>query len=394
MANEVLHPKEVRISSVEDSIPPGEMETTIDFPAIFKSLREGKKTIVTSALSALVLATVIAFLIPVRYTASASFIPPNSGMSGASALAGQLSQLSGLGGGLLGSVKNPGDLYIGILKSRLIAANLVKRFQLERVYGVKKESIAEKMLSNHSDFVIGLKDSIITVNVTDKSPERARDMTNAYLEELQNATGSLALTESSQRRLFYEKRLDREKNELADAEVAMKQSQETTGLIAPIGQTAAEIQAIAQLRAQIASRQVALASLLHDETEQNPDVLRVRSEIGSLQAQVSQMENGKAGGPSGAHSTAQVPGLELEYVRKARDVKYHEALFEIIAKQYEAARLDEARDAPLQILDPATLPDTKSGPPRLFIILGGLLCGIVAGAVGVIFWPTWRQELA
>jgi tyrosine-protein kinase Etk/Wzc len=371
------------------SIPPEEMESSIDFPALLKLLREGKRTIAIVTLAALVLAITAAFLLPVRFTAVASFVPPNSGMSGAGALAGQLSQLSGLGGGLLGSVKSPGDLYVGILKSHLIANALIKRFDLEHVYGVRKTSQAAKMLANNSDFAVGVKDSIVTISVTDRSAERARDIANAYLEELKNTTGGLALTESSERRLFFEQRLAQEKNALADSEVALKQSQEKSGLIAPSGQTAVEIQAIAQLRSQIALRQVSLASLLHDETEENPDVLRLRSELNSLQAQVSQMANGKSGGPSGALSTAQVPGLELEYVRLARDVKYHEALFQIIAKQFEAARIDEARDAPLQILDRATVPDSKSGPARMYIVLGGLLFGLAAGTVGVILKPVW-----
>jgi uncharacterized protein involved in exopolysaccharide biosynthesis len=263
----------------------------------------------------------------------------------------------------------------------------VKRFRLQSVYNVRKESLAEKMLANHSDFSIGIKDSIITVSVTDKSAERARDIANAYLEALQFKSGGLALTESSQRRLFFEQRLAQEKNALADAEVDLKQSQERTGLIAPAGQTMVGIEATAQLRSQIAARQVGLASLLQAGTEQNPDVLRLRSEIANLQAQVAQMENSKTGGPSGSLSAAQVPSLGLEVIRRAREVKYHETLFDIIARQYEVARLDEAHEAPLQILDRAIVPDTKSGPPRMYIVAGGLLLGLFGSAIGVLLWP-------
>lgn len=370
-----------------ESIYPEERESSVDFRALFSSLRKGKRIIGLVTLGTVVLALAIAFLLPVQYTATTTFLPPGSSLPGASALAGQLSQLSGIGGGLLGSVKSPGDMYVGILKSRSISELMVKRFDLRSVYGVRRESQAEKKLGNRSEFAVGMKDSIVSVSVTDGRPERARDMANAYLEALRATSGGLALSESSQRRLFFEQRLAQEKNALADAEVELKLSQERTGLIAPAGQASVGIQATAQLRSQIATRQVRLASLLHDETEQNPDVLRVRSEIASLNAQVAQMESSKTGGPSGSLSTVQVPGLELEYVRKAREVKYHETLFDIIARQYEAARLDEAHEAPLQILDKATTPDMKSGPPRMFIVLGGLIVGLVGSAIGVLTWP-------
>jgi tyrosine-protein kinase Etk/Wzc len=375
--------------SASDGVSPEEMESSVDFRALFSALRKGKRAIGMVTLGAVLLSLAIAFLLPVQYTATAAFIPPgsNSNLSGASALAGQLSQLSGLGGGLLGSAKSPGDLYVGILKSRSIAEDMVKRFRLQSVYNVRKESRAEKMLASRSSFLVGLKDSIVTVSVTDKSAERARDMANAYLEQLESKNGGLALTESSQRRLFFEQRLAREKNALADAEVNLKQSQERTRLIAPAGQTMVGIQATAELRSQIASRQVLLASLLQAGTEQNPGVLRLRSEIANLEGQVAQMENSKTGGPSGSFSSAQVPGLELEVVRRTRDVKYHETLFDIIARQYEAARLDEAHEAPLQILDRAIVPDTKSGPPRMYIVAGGLLLGLFGSAIVVLLWP-------
>ena len=255
---------------------------------------------------------------------------------------------------------------------------------LTKAYKVKKESDAEKLLAKNSTFESGTKDPLVTISVTDTVPERARDLANGYLAALQDTSSGLSLSESSQRRLFFEQRLSKERDDLADAEVALKQSQEKTGLIAPAGQTASELQTLASLRAQITDRQVRLASLLHEETEQSPNVLRLRSEISNLQAQTSQMENGQSKGQFGRFSAAQVPELELDYIRKTRDVKYHEALFDIIAKQYEAARLDEAKDAPLQVLDHATVPDTKSGPHRTLLMALGMLLGLAAGVVWVL----------
>ena len=302
---------------------------------------------------------------------------------------GQLSSLSGLG---LVNGKSQGQLYVGILKSHVVASSLVQQFNLKSVYGEKKESEAEKTLAKRSLFEVGTDDPIVTVSVTDRKPERAAALVNGYLQTLQNTTANLALSESSQRRLFYEQRLAKEKDDLANAEVALKQSEEQSGLIAPAGQTASEIQTLAQLHAQITDRQTRIAALLHDETEDNPDVIRLKDEVGSLQGRVAQLENGQGKSHFGGISAAQVPELELEYIRRTRDVKYHETLFEIIAKQYEAARLDEAKDSPLQILDHSSIPDVKSGPPRLLIMAIGLMMGLLGGAAWVVFQTAGAQS--
>ena len=350
-------------------------------------LKRKRRLIFVTSLLCLFVATLVAFLLPPNFTASASFIPPGSNSeSSAGMLMGQLASISA-GGSF--EVRGKADLYIAILKSHTVAEAMVQRFNLRQVYRLKKESLAERGLAAASFFSVGTKDPVITIEVTDHSAERARDLANGYLETLQATTAGMALSESSQRRLFYEQRLAHEKDELANAEVAMKQVEEKTGLVEPTGQTSMNIQALAQVQAQITSAQAQLASLLQDETNQNPDVLRLRSQIGSLQAKASEMESGAEKG-FGRLSTAQVPDAELEFIRKARDVKYHESLFEIIAKQYEAARLDEAKDAPLQVLDRPSVPDMKSGPSRRIIMAVGLLLGLLGSSA----WVLLRSELA
>jgi tyrosine-protein kinase Etk/Wzc len=354
-------------------------------------LRHGKRLIFACGLGGLAAATLLAFVLPPTYSASASFVPPGS--TGQQSSLALLSQLSALGGGasLLGG-RSQGDLYVGILKSHSIARYLVEHYDLEKVYKVKKESLAEKILRRNSVFEAGSKDPIVTVTVTDGDPLRARDLASGYLQALQISSAELALTESSQRRLFFEHRLAKEKDDLADAEVAMKQAEEKTGLIAPGGQTLSEIQTLAQLNAQITAQQAQLAALLNYDSDENPDVLRKRSEIGTLQAKLEQMQTGNRKEAFGRFSAAQVPGMELEYIRKAREVKYQETLFEIIAKQYEAARLDEAKDSPLQVLDHPTVPDMKSGPHRSIIMALGLLAGLLAGTVWTLIQYARRQE--
>ena len=196
-------------------------EDSIDFVELFRKLRRGKKTIFTISLVSMAIATVVAFLLPLRYTSSTSFVPPtlNNASSMSSVLAGQLSSLGA--SDMVGSLKNPGDVYAGILRSRSIASELVrdKRFDLMQVYKVKKESQAEKILGNNTVVTVDIKSSIVTVDVTDKSPERARDLANAYMDALRQTNGRLALSQSSQRRLFFGQQLEKEKDDLEDAEV-------------------------------------------------------------------------------------------------------------------------------------------------------------------------------
>jgi uncharacterized protein involved in exopolysaccharide biosynthesis len=362
-------------------------ERPLDLGAILGTLYRERKTLllVTSAMFAI--ATAAAFLITPQYTSKASFIPPTANSnSSVAALMGQLSQVSGVGAGsLLGGVKNPGDLYVGILQSRSIQEEIVKRFDLKTVYKVKKESQAEQRLAANSKFAVDLKNSIVTLSVTDPSPARACDLVNAYLDALRETNGRLALSESSQRRLFFGQQLAKEKDALEDAEVDLKKTEEQSGLIAPAGQTATEIQVIAQTRAQIAVREVELSALRESATSQNPELIRLQSEISDLQGQLSRLQTGSGKIKNGAIPTSKVPELELDYVRKAREVKYHETLFDMLAKQYEAARIDESHEAPLlQVLDAASYPDSKSSPKRMLMMLGGLIFGCLAGSVWIL----------
>ena len=378
------------LGSSVDTVPKlEEEENVITLSAVLEVLHGGRRLIAFLTLGSLLIALAVALLLPARYTSKASFIPPatNSGSGAAAALAGQLSQISGLGGGggLLGAAKTPGDLYVGILKSASIASELVKQFNLMHAYKVKKESQAEKVLADNSKFDVGLKDSIVTISITDKSAARARDIANGYLDALRETNSRLALSEASQRRFFFGQQLAKEKNELADAEVDLKRTEEQSGFIAPAGQTASEIQTIAQTRAQISIRQVELSGLRQSYADENPDVLRLQDEIGNLQGQLARLESGSGNGAGTAIPTSKVPTVALDYVRKEREVKYHETLFEMLARQYESARLDEAHEAPLlQVLDPASYPDSRSGPPRTLITIFGLLVGLLTGCAWVL----------
>ncbi len=362
-----------------------EEEDSIDLIALVQILHRGRRVILGMTLATFAIATVIALILPPIYTSTVSFIPPNvSGSNSmATALAGQLSAFGA--GELAGGLKNSGDLYAGILQSRSVASDLVKRFNLMHAYGVRKESQADKVLGSNTTISVDPKSSIVTVSVSDKSAMLAHDIANGYMDALQETDGRLALSDSSQRRLFFGQQLEKEKNNLENAEVEQKKSEEQSGLIAPTGQTESEIRTIADTQAQMALRQVQLAALRQSDTEQNPDVVRLESEIEDLRNQLGRLQSGSGRGTIASIPTSKVPEFQLDYVRKEREVKYHEALYDMLSRQYEAARLDEAREGPVvQVLDSASYPDSKSSPKRGLIMLGGLLLGLIMSGIWVL----------
>jgi uncharacterized protein involved in exopolysaccharide biosynthesis len=350
--------------------------------------------LLSTAVGLLVFGLCVFFVVRPVFTGVAVIMPPQQQQSSASALMGQfgaLASMSGIGSSL--GLKNPNDLYIGILKSQTVADSLINRFGLKQLYHQKLMSRTRSMLASNSKFVSG-KDNLINISVEDHDAHRAAEMANAYVSELYRLNNQLAFTEASQRRVFFDRQLAQEKDRLADAEVALRKTEESTGIIAPTGQTETIIRQIANLQAEITSREVQLEALRTSSTEQNPDVVRLNTQIDSLRGQLRELESGHGKHVPGDISitTATVPGVGMEYIRKERDVKYHQLLFDLLARQYEAARIDEAKSVPvIQIVDHALVPDRKSGPSRaLWTLVGGFL-GFVLSCAWVFMSHVYRR---
>jgi capsule polysaccharide export protein KpsE/RkpR len=295
-------------------------------------------------------------------------------------------------------LKNPADLYIGILKSRTVSDAIVAQFHLQQVYRIKLLSAGRKALQANVAFESG-KDSLIKITVTDHDPRRAAAMANAFVEELHKENSRLALSDASQRRLFFEEQLRQEKDALANAEVDLKRTQEGTGLIVPAGQAEVLIRSGATLRAEITSHEVQLQAMRSFATDENPQVQVLQRELAALRSELARVEADDGSGSKLELSGRKLPEASLEYIRKMREVKYHETLFELLAKQYEISRLDEAKQAPVvQVVDRAAVPDRKSGPPRLLAMIGAFLGGLVLSSLYVLIadmlakqLPRWRQ---
>ena len=348
-------------------------------------LLRGKRMIAIFCLAGALVSTAVAFLLPVMFTASAMIMPPQQQQSSLTALAGQLAPLAALSSKDLG-LKNPADLYVGLLSSRSIADTLIDRFALQKLYDLQTRVDTRKKLSRRTHIEAG-KDTLIQISVEDPDPRRAAEMANVYVDALYAQNSRLAITEAAQRRLFFEQQLNSEREALAGAEAALKSSQERTGVFHIPAQLEASVRSIAELHAEIGALEAGLQSLKAGATAQNPEVIRQETELQEFRTQLARLESTspRQAGLSGDVfiPTARMPEVGLEYVRKYREVQYHETLFESLAKEYEAARIDEAKNATvIQVVDTAVAPDKRSGPLRgLIVSLGAALSGLIACAI-------------
>ena len=280
------------------------------------------------------------------------------------------------------------EIYIDIMKSRSVQEDIVRDLHLLDAWKTKDPRAAEGRLAGSSKFAAA-PEGLLTITYEDEDPKLAAAIANQYLVELKNLNNKLTLTSAAQQRRFYEQQLMAEKNALEDAEDALEQSQEKTGTVEPNAQVQANIGATEGLRAQLRGKQIELQTALEGETEQNPNVVRLRAEVAGLAGQVQALENGSGGVASGP-SSAGAPARTLTLGRAAREVKFHETQFESLQRQVELAKSQEAKDfSQVEILDSADVPDHKSWPPRSQYTLVGLLLG---GVLGVVL--TLLEELA
>ena len=351
-------------------------------------LAKHKKLILGLPFLAAVIAAGITLMQPNWYTATAKLLPPQQSQSNAVAILGQLGALSGGASSALG-LKNPSDIFVAMLKSRTVADAIIERFKLKDVYNKKYFEDTRKALSKNVN-IKAERDGVITIEVNDTSAKRAAEMSNAYVEELESLTLRLAVGEAGQRRLFFEKQFQRAQQDLAAAEIAMQKLQERTGIINPTGQASLSVAAAAGLRAQITAKEVQLSAIRAFATDQNPDLMRTEKELEGLRVQLAKTSRTSEEKGDVLMGIGKLPGASVEFVKRYRDVKYHETLFDLLAKQFEIAKIDEAKEATLiQVLDKAITPERKSKPKRSLIVL---LTGLMAGFFGI-FWAFVKEAL-
>lgn len=322
---------------------------------LLQVVADNLRLLVLVPLAAGLLALGISFTIAPTFTATTKFMPPQQQQSSAAAMLSSLGALGGLAGAASG-LKNPADQYIAFLKSRSVQDALIDRFKLMERYESKLKTDARTTLDGASKIASG-KDGLITIDVDDKDPAFAAQLANAYVEELGHLLSRLAVTEAQQRRVFFEKQLITAKDNLVKAEQALGASGVNSSVLKSTG---AAVEAVARLRAQITAQEIKLASMRGYLNESAPDFKQAQTELSAMRGQLGRAEQ----------SEPATGGANSDYIAKFRDFKYYETLYEMFAKQYEIARIDESREgAVIQVLDVAQPPERKAKPKKAQIAL-------------------------
>jgi tyrosine-protein kinase Etk/Wzc len=363
-------------------------ENGMSLAEVLAALAKHKKLLMALPAAAAAASAVICLLLPDIYTARTTILPPQQNQS-TSALLAQLGSLAASAGSAsMSGLKNPNDLYVGMLKSRTVADSLIERFDLNRFYAQRYPSETRKRLEKKTTIVAG-KDGIITVEVDDGDPKRAAALANGYVEELFKLTKVLAVTEASQRRLFFERQLEEAKDHLARAEVSARLAMEKGGLVQVEGQGRALLDMSARLRAQITVKDVQIGAMRAFATAQNPELLRHQQELEAMKRELARIEGN---GAATSHGPTQMSEKAIGNLRLLREMKYYEATYELLAKQLEFAKIDEARDSALiQVLDKAIEPDRSSKPLRLQIVLLSTLLAAFFALASSIVWEAMRE---
>jgi len=282
-------------------------------------------------------------------------------------------------------------MYVSFLKSRTVEDATIQRFGLMAEYREKRLSDARKAFERRATVVAGQKDGLIRITVEDHDAKRAAELANGYVEEFRKLSATLAVTEAARRRLFFEQQLQPAKEQLAAAEEAMRKTQQSTGVLQIDSQARALIESAAILRAQVVAKEVQIQGMRSFATEDNPDVVLAKQQLAALQSQLEHVAGSQQDtGSDIVLSKGRVTGAGLEYLRRYRDLKYCETVYELLTKELEIAKLDEAREGEIvQVVDSAVPPDKKSSPHRTLIVIG---MTILAFFVAV-FWVIGRQGL-
>jgi capsule polysaccharide export protein KpsE/RkpR len=363
---------------------------------------------------ALVVSLGLAFVIPKQYTAVTSIMPPESQGSGAMVLAalagktGGLGPLGSLAGGLLGDHGST-FLYISLLESGTVSSHLIDKFNLMHVYHSRYRINAAKHLARLTTISDDKKSGVITIKVEDRDPVRARDIAQAYLDELNRILTQTSTSSARQERVFIENRLHSVQNDLEQAQLQLSEFSSKNNTVDIREQTRAMVDAGARVQAELLVEQSGLQSLRQIYGDGNVRVRETEARIASLQGDLQKMTGNSAplstaASSSGDASAAshnseslypplrQLPLLSVPYADLYRRVKVQEAVFELLTQQYEIARIEEAKDLPVvRVIDSAGVPEKKSFPPRILIALLLTFLSVAATAFALVVREQWTK---
>jgi capsule polysaccharide export protein KpsE/RkpR len=387
----------------------GQNETSSTLP-YFRLLWARRRLIYRVSLYALLASTAVAFLIPTRFEATTRLMPPDSQSSGlamaAAAMAGGGSGGGGATGGGLGAIasdvlglKSSSDVFVGILGSRTVQDDLIGRFDLKKLYRASNMEDARKVLTEKTGIAVDRKSQIITITVTDHKPERAAAMAQAYIDNLNRLVAELSTSSARRERMFLEQRLGGVNKDLEDAERAFSEFASKNSAIDVKEQGKAMVEAAANLQGQMIAAQSQYQAMREIYTDANSRTRSVKARIDELQRQLDKI-GGK--GESTTDSSAvssndsmypsirKLPLLGVTWADLYRRAKIQEAVLETLTKQYELAKVQEAKEIPtVKVLDVPNIPDKKSFPPRSLIVFIGTLLAMIFVTVWILGTDMW-----
>lgn len=362
---------------------------------------EHRRSVGRAVVIGFVVSTLIAFLIPKKYEATARIMPPTNQSSALSALAGLTNMPAGLGGmlGDLVGAKTTGATFVGMLQSRTIADRIIARFNLNKVYSIRYPEDVRKRLRSLTDVSEDRKSGIISVTVTDKDPKRAADMAQAYVAELDRVAAELSTSRARREREFLETRLQVVKQELEQSEVEFSQFSSKNSTLDIKEQGKAMLDAAARLEAELIAAQTEVQGLRQIYTDSNVRVRSAQARVSELQRKLNELGGGSAQGTGEAGtsksdsdfaypSIRQLPVVGVSYANLYRRMKTAEVVYELLTREYELAKVEEAKEIPtVKELDKPVVPEKKSFPPRLLI----MAIGTITAFLGAIAWTCGAQ---
>jgi capsule polysaccharide export protein KpsE/RkpR len=315
------------------------------------------------------------------------------------AAAGRLGgNLGSIGSELLG-LKTSDDLFAGVLLSRTVQDDLVAKFDLRKVYGVKRWVDARKELTLDTDIGIDRKSGILTIQVSDKDPKRACAMAQEYVAQLNSVVTELNTSSAHRERIFLEERLAEVKRELEASEKEFSQFASKNGAIDIKEQGKAMVEAAALLEGQLIAARTELQGLRQIFTDNNVRVRSVQARVNELELQIRKMGGTASAAENAASpdnaiypSIRKLPLLGVTYADLFRHTKVEEAVFETLTQQYELAKVQEAKEIPsVKVLDPAEVPEKKDFPPRTLLVITGTFLALAFGVLWVLLSDRWRK---
>ena len=338
-----------------------------------------------------------------KFESTVQIMPPDGGSSnGLAALIPALTKspgLAGLAADFTGA-KTSGAVFSKVLESRSVRDDLIKRFDLQKHYGLKFWEDTRLKLGSRTDIVEDKKSGVIAIVVHDRDPKLAMDMANAYVEELSLVTARVSTSAAKQERTFIEQRLAEETKNLQDAERQFSQFASANMALDVPEQMKATVEAAGRLEGELIAARAQVEALKQTYTEENIRVKSAQAHLNELERELRRINSGRQtpGTQDSSNpypSVKSLPLLGVQWTDLYRNTKIRETVVELLTQQYEMARIQEAKEATtVKVLDSASMPEHKR-PSWLLLTLEGTVLFTILACAGYLlkdWWERWDQD--